>query len=244
MKRHRSQVVVAVVCSILGFLLAYQYKEYAVQNSSDAVDYNNTEVLDEIEGLKKEKEELTRVNEVLTENLKKLEESATTEGDLEKEIKNQLDTARMQLGLLDAKGPGVVITMSLKSSIFGSNNADTLSTITDSDLVSLVNTLWFSKAEAISINGYRITPQTGIKVSGNYIWIGSAGRIVPSEKIVIKAIGDTKQMVSGLKFQELNYGNFSYYDIKIEESDKIKVDKTTQTPRAEYITTVEGNEGE
>ena len=149
----------------------------------------------------------------------------------------------MQLGLLDAKGPGINITMSLKSNMFGSNNSDTISTITDSDLVSIVNTLWFSKAEAISINGYRITPQTGIKVSGNYIWIGSAGRIIPSEKIEIKAIGDTKQMVSGLKFQGLDIGNFSYYDIKIEESDKVEIDKTTQIPSTEYVSIVEGNEG-
>lgn len=243
MKKQKSQIVVAVVCGILGFLLAYQYKEYALQNQSKGTDYSTTEILAEIEGLKKEKESLTKSNEELNKQLKNLEESATTEGDVEKEIKKQLDVARMQLGLLDAKGPGINITMSLKSNMFGSNNSDTISTITDSDLVSIVNTLWFSKAEAISINGYRITPQTGIKVSGNYIWIGSAGRIIPSEKIEIKAIGDTKQMVSGLKFQGLDIGNFSYYDIKIEESDKVEIDKTTQIPSTEYVSIVEGNEG-
>lgn len=243
MKKQKSQIVVAVVCGILGFLLAYQYKEYAIQNQSKSTDYNTTEILAELEGLKKEKEALISTNEELTKQVKVLEDSASTEGDVEKEIKNQLDAARMQLGLLDAKGPGIDITMTIKSNIFGANNSDNNVTIEDKDLVSLVNTLWFSKAEAISINGYRITPQTGIKVSGSYIWIGSAGRIKPSEKIEIKAIGDKKQMISGLKFQGLDKGNFSCYDIKIEESDKILIEKTTQTPSTEYVSIVEGNEG-
>ena len=127
MKKQKSQIVVAVVCGILGFLLAYQYKEYALQNQSKGTDYSTTEILAEIEGLKKEKESLTKSNEELNKQLKNLEESATTEGDVEKEIKKQLDVARMQLGLLDAKGPGINITMSLKSNMFGSNNSDTIS---------------------------------------------------------------------------------------------------------------------
>ena len=50
--------------------------------------------------------------------------------------------------------------------------------------------MWYSRAEAISINDFRITPQTGIVLSGNLIKIGSAGQISPKEKIVIKVIGD------------------------------------------------------
>lgn len=239
MKNHKSQIVLAVVCGILGFLLAYQYKEMAITNKNQVSDYSNTEILDELESLKKEKEELTKINEKLNEDLKSLEESATNEG-VEQEIKKQLDTARMQLGLVEAKGPGLLISLSLKSNMFTSNGNDTVSTLTDTDLVSIVNTLWFSKAEAISINGFRITPQTGIKVSGNYIWIGSAGRIIPSEKIEIKAIGDIKQMSNGLKFQGFDYGNFSYYDIKIEQVDEVVIEKTTQSLRSDFVTTVEG----
>lgn len=239
MKNHKSQIVLAVVCGILGFLLAYHYKEMAITNKNQVSDYSNTEILDELESLKKEKEELTKINEKLNEDLKSLEESATNEG-VEQEIKKQLDTARMQLGLVEAKGPGLLISLSLKSNMFTSNGNDTVSTLTDTDLVSIVNTLWFSKAEAISINGFRITPQTGIKVSGNYIWIGSAGRIIPSEKIEIKAIGDIKQMSNGLKFQGFDYGNFSYYDIKIEQVDEVVIEKTTQSLRSDFVTTVEG----
>lgn len=243
MKKHRSQVVVAVVCALLGFLLSYQYKEIVVTNyNQQTTDYSNTEIINQVESLEKEKEELIKRNEELSGKLAVLEEDATAEGEIEKEIKSQLDTARMQLGLLDATGPGISLTMNLKSNMF-STVVDNSSLISDNDLVTIVNTLWFSKAEAISINGYRITPQTGIKKSGDYIWIGNVGRIIPSEEIKILAIGDITQMISGLKFQNLTYGNFSNYDVKQEELDSVVIEKTNQSLRSDYITTIIKNEG-
>lgn len=240
MKRYLSQVGLAIVCAILGFLLSYQYKELTIKNKIQTGD-SNTEMLNEVESLKKEKAELTKSNESLSNQLANLEKDATQEGDIEKGIKEQLDTARMQLGLVSAKGPGVKIKMNVKSNMFSANSPDTSELLTDSDLVSVVNTLWFSSAEAISINGYRITPQTGIKVSGNFIWIGSAGRIDPSKEIMICAIGDIKMIKKGLDFQSFNYGNFSSYDINIEEDNNLVIQKTTQTLDSNYITAVNGD---
>lgn len=242
MRKHVSQIAVAVVCALLGFLLAYQYKELALRNTSES-SYSNNEILEEIDSIKKEKEELISINAELNEKLKGYEESAAEEGNVEQEIKNQLDTARKQLGLVKVKGPGVNIKMTLKSNLFGSNTPDSSRFITDVELVSIVNTLWFSRAEAISINGYRITPQTGIKVSGSYIWIGSAGRIIPSEGIVISAIGDVKKIKAGLEFQTFGYGNYTNYDVEIKESDEVIIDKTNQSLKSDFITTVQNKEG-
>lgn len=237
MKRHKSQVAVAIVCSLLGFLLAYQYKELEFNKKAQSGNYSNSDILDEVESLKKEKKQLQETNDELNKKLTDLEQQAVS-GNVEQEIKKQLDNSRLQLGLVDAQGPGIKIKLSLKTNLFNSNIADSTSTLSDADLVSIVNTLWFSKAEAIAINGYRITQQTGIKVSGNYIWIGSAGRIIPTEDIIIEAIGDIKSMKAGLDFQTFTYGNYNYYDVKIDEYDNLVLKKTTQTLRSDYVTTV------
>ena len=239
MKRHKSQVAVAIVCSLLGFLLAYQYKELALNKKAQSGNYSNSDILDEVESLKKEKKQLQETNDELNKKLTDLEQQAVS-GNVEQEIKKQLDNSRLQLGLVDAQGPGIKIKLSLKTNLFNSNIADSTSTLSDADLVSIVNTLWFSKAEAISINGYRITQQTGIKVSGNYIWIGSAGRIIPTEDIVIEAIGDIKSMKAGLDVQTFTYGNYNYYDVKIDEYDNLVLKKTTQALRNDYVTAVTG----
>ena len=52
MNRAVSQVVVAAVCALLGFLLTYQFKELNSANSGN-IDYNSSDILSEIENLKK-----------------------------------------------------------------------------------------------------------------------------------------------------------------------------------------------
>ena len=241
MKKVASQIAVALVCSFLGFLLASQYKVLSKSESKDQV-YDNTNILDEIESLKKVKEELVSTNATLSEELKKIEESVTQEGEVEKEIKKQLDNARMQLGLVDVEGPGIIINISPKNNIFGSNSNETSTSLDERELINIVNLLWFSKAEAISVNGYRITPQTGIKSSGNYLCVCSAGKISPKEKIVIEAIGDKTKLNAGVRFQSdynLTTGSLANYDVEVKLIDDIKLDKTTQTLKSDYVKQVE-----
>ena len=236
MKRVASQLVVAVVCGFLGFLLTYQFK---LLNTKDELtnSYENSDILQEVESLKKEKEELEEANATLNEEIKALEDKATSEGELEAEIKKKLDNARMQLGLVDVKGPGIIITLTPKTSIFGTNTSDSVRTITEDELVYLVNTLWYSRAEAISI---RITPQTGIKNAGSYISIGSAGRVDPSSEIVIKVIGDKSKLNVGVSYGgSLETGALKNYTNDVKSSDEITIIKTTQTLRSDYLIPVQ-----
>ncbi|WP_294132610.1 DUF881 domain-containing protein [uncultured Clostridium sp.] len=239
MKKVLSQLVVAVVCAFLGFLLTYQFKQLSVANSGD-IDYDSADILSEIEILKKEKEDLQKNNEILSEELKQLEDAAAKEGEIEGEIKKQLDNARMQIGLLDVKGPGVVITLALKNSVFGTNGTQTVNTVSEEEIINLINSLWYAGAEAISINEMRITPQTGIKMAGSSISIGSAGRVDPNSEIVIKAIGDKNKLNLAVNFPGvLDYGALKSYSSDVKQMDDITIVKTTQSLRYEYIKPVQ-----
>ena len=239
MKKVLSQLVVAGVCAFLGFLLTYQFKQLSVANSGD-IDYDSADILSEIEILKKEKEDLQKNNEILSEELKQLEDAAAKEGEIEGEIKKQLDNARMQIGLLDVKGPGVVITLALKNSVFGTNGTQTVNTVSEEEIINLINSLWYAGAEAISINEMRITPQTGIKMAGSSISIGSAGRVDPNSEIIIKAIGDKNKLNLAVNFPGvLDYGALKSYSSDVKQMDDITVVKTTQSLRYEYIKPVQ-----
>ena len=214
MKKVLSQVVVAVVCAFLGFLLTYQFKQLSIANSGN-IDYDSADILSEIETLKKEKEDLQK-------------------------IKKQLDNARMQIGLLDVKGPGIVITLTLKNSVFGANGTQTVNTVSEEEIINIINSLWYAGAEAISINEMRITPQTGIKMAGSSISIGSAGRVDPNSEIVIKAIGDKSKLNLAVNFPGvLDYGALKSYNNDIKQMDDITIVKTTQSLRYEYIKPVQ-----
>ena len=202
--------------------------------------YENSDILKEVESLKKEKEELEEANATFNEEIKALEEKATSEGELEAEVKKKLDNARMQLGLVDVKGPGIIITLTPKTSIFGTNTSDSIRTITEDELVYLVNTLWYSRAEAISINDIRITPQTGRKNAGSSISIGSAGRVDPSSEIIIKVIGDKSKLNVGVSYGgSLETGALKNYTNDVKSSDEITITKTTQTLRSDYLIPVQ-----
>ncbi|MCF0149237.1 MAG: DUF881 domain-containing protein [Clostridium sp.] len=238
MKKVTSQILLAVVCAFLGFLLAHQFKMLNEKNKANTSN-RNLDILSEIEVLKKEKEELTEVNTSLSNELKQLEEKVSQEGAVEAEIKKQLDNARMNLGLLDVKGPGIIITITPKSNIFGSSSDSSRSVITEDEIVHVVNSLRYIKAEALSVNDYRLTPQTGIKNSGNWIWIGTA-KIDPKEKITIKVIGDKQALSVAANFQGvLDYGALQNYYCDVKESDEIVINKTTQSLKNEYIKPVE-----
>ncbi|GAB6170357.1 DUF881 domain-containing protein [Clostridium carnis] len=235
MKKVASQIVVAIVCALLGFLLSHQFK---LLNKKDPGNINkqNLNIIEEIDSLKKEKEELTKTNALLSEQLKGLEDAASKEGEVEAKVKKELDNARMNLGLVDVKGPGLILTITPKTNIFGSNANDSSRTISEDEIVHVVNSLKYVRAEAISVNDFRLTPQTGIKNSGNNIWIGTAGKIDPKEKIIIKVIGDKKQLETAVGFAGvLDYNALQNYNSEIKLSDEIVINKTTQSLKTEYI---------
>ena len=238
MKKQTSQIFVAIVCALLGFLLAYQFKVIIKKENADS-NLNNTDIISEVESLKKEKDELASINSKLTEEIKKLEESAAETGKVDLEVKKALDNARIQLGTVDVKGPGLVITIKPKTPIFNNSN-DTSVDLGDAELVNIVNTLWYAKAEAISINDIRITSQTGIKNSGNIVWIGTSGKKVsPKDTIVIEAIGDkTKLNVAATFPGVLDFGALPNYSIDVKSVDEIVIDKTTESYRTDYITPI------
>ncbi|MBE6063652.1 MAG: DUF881 domain-containing protein [Clostridium butyricum] len=236
MKISKSQIFIALVCALLGFLLTYQFKVLANKNTGSINGYDQNSIISEVETLKKEKEELSITNSKLSKELKKLEETATKDGDLNKEIKSQLDDARMHLGVVDVKGPGIVLTITPKSSIFNSNSVDTSRDLGEDEIVHIVNLLWYSGAEAISINDIRITHQTGIKTAGNGISIGSVGRIYPKEKIIIKAIGDKGRLNVGISFPgSLEYLALPNYNNEVKTEDEIFIGKSTQPLKSEFI---------
>lgn len=238
MKKVTSQIFVAIVCGILGFLLAHQFKMLNEKNK-EIIANQNLDIIAEIDALNKEKEELLKTNVALSEELKKLEETAAKEGAMEAEVKKQLDNTRMQLGLIDVKGPGIIITITPKTNIFGGSSTDKTRNISDSEIINVVNSLRYVRAEAISVNDYRLTPQTGIKDSGGWIWIGNE-KIDSKEKIVIKAIGEKETLSYAANFiGVLDYGALQNYYSEVKESDEIIIKKTTQTIRSEFISPVE-----
>ena len=231
MRKVASQISVALVCCILGFMLTYQFRVLMKQdNTLNLNNQNSSDVTVEIEQYKKEKAALeAKVND-LQNKVKGYEDAAASKSDSTKNVLDELEKSRILIGEVDVKGQGVVIYLNPNSNLFGNsvNNH-----ITDKDLVYLVNELRFAGAEAISINDIRVVSGTGIRTAGNYILINDE-KISPSKRIVIQAIGDKSLLYSAMSFPEVFSDLKAICDVKFEKSDSITIKKYNKAYKIEY----------
>lgn len=89
-------------------------------------------------------------------------------------------------GLTQVTGPGVEIELS-----DGPTENSNAGQIHDVDLQLIINSLWASQAEAISINGNRLTSQTTIRAAGSAIMVNLKPLQQP---YVIEAIGPANEL--------------------------------------------------
>ncbi len=125
------------------------------------------------------------------------------------ETETRLQRLQVRTGLLAVRGPGVRVTVD------NAPNADANQAVRDSDLALLANGLWTAGAEAVSINGQRLTAMSAIRNSGVPIEVNGVGIAPP---YTVLAIGDTGSLQStfidsssGIAFDGLarNFG-FTY----------------------------------
>ncbi|MBA2952665.1 DUF881 domain-containing protein [Nocardioides sp. MAH-18] len=116
----------------------------------------------------------------------------------ERTTDNRRDRLAAQTGFGPVSGPGVEITV---------DDAPGGAAVHDEDLTLLVNGLWQAGAEAIAINGKRLTARSAIRNAGAAINVNGAPLSPP---YVVSAIGDDRTLqadlletTTGLRFANL-----------------------------------------
>lgn len=221
MRKVSSQTTVALVCCILGFMLAYQFKVLNKYEKNVNSPKNGPDVTVEIEQYKKQKDDLEKkINELQT-KVSNYEKAAASQDDTAKEIVKELEDTRMLVGSTDVHGPGVTVYITPKSTVLRSNIDS--QPIIDKDILDIVNELNAAGAEAVAVNDYRITSRTGIRNGGNFIYVNEE-KISPWKRVVIQAIGDKSILDASLNFPGA-LPELKDCDVKIERSDDIKIAK-------------------
>lgn len=99
--------------------------------------------------------------------------------------------AMAQAGLGAVKGPGVVVTVDDAPEM----SPDQTARVGDTDLRQLVNGLWSAGAEAVSVNGHRVTARTAIRSAGSAITVDYRSLDRPYR---VEAVGDPRTLGSRL----------------------------------------------
>jgi uncharacterized protein YlxW (UPF0749 family) len=209
-------IALTLVCIILGVVISWQYKSINY-NEAQAVNNNKRleDVRDELIAEKKKADDLQNRNEEL---IKENSEFEKTRGNLSEETKklySELEKTRMIAGLVEVKGKGLIIT------IDGTNESEVL----DDDILSVINELRASDAQAISVNDERIVAMSEVRAAGKYIMINQNQMLPP---FVIKAIADPDKLERALRIMDgiiEKLQDVYQLDVKMEKSDEVVIPK-------------------
>lgn len=112
------------------------------------------------------------------------------------EVKAQLDEQRSVAGLSPLHGPGLTVLLHDGSDPNDPNDRSLGWTVHYQDLQDIVNLLWASGAEAISVNGQRVVPTTAFHYAGVNILVNNASRL--SGPYTVTAIGNPSGLANGV----------------------------------------------
>ena len=232
-------IILGIMCLFLTCGIFVQIK--TVNNSTTSVGKTQmeNELRDSVLRWKEKYENLCAKSEKNEKELEELREKAANSDDSSKGMSDKLDKYNDLLGLTDVEGPGIIITLNDgDSSIL--KGAATNYIVHDGDLLELVNELKNAGAEAISINGERITSRTGIECVGNVITVNGEKVGAPFS---IKAIGLTSKLYGAIArpmgYAELLEGYGVQVRIEQVEKNTIKIPKYNGVYKFDYASNVE-----
>ena len=227
------QVTLSVALLVLGFLIAAQ-----LSAEGPRIRYTSQErvpLVETVLGLQSQQDALKDRILALRAQIGALEAQLPASAAEEKALNGELEKARIAAGLAQLTGPGLVFKLEDADGSVG--NGDTEGLVTSRDVRILVQELWLAGAEAISINGERVTTTTAVLDIGNSILVNNAYLAPPYE---ISAIGPAdlyRRVSDSASFVEFVSTRIDPSGIKLSfaELDKVTVPAFAGTVSGRYI---------
>ena len=170
--------LIALVCVLIGFMIAVQFRT-AQDGKGSLSQQRIEEISDRLLQTEHERDELG-------EELRKMQAAAAnTENQQDREM------LRYRAALVPLEGEGVIVRMDDSTKPVKSGENPNLYVIHDDDLLRVINELRSAGAEAISVNGQRLTGISEIRCAGPTLSVNNVRSSAPFE---IRAIGDKKSL--------------------------------------------------
>ncbi len=240
MNKKQIGITLGIMCLILTFGVTLQIRTMNSASSTASQTLADNELRDSV---LKWKEKYDNISEELKRAEKVLEgvrQTATQDNVTASAKEEELKKNQTMLGLTDVKGSGIVIELQdgkLDNSFLTIAEPSKV-LVHYEDLLSLVNELRNSGAEAIQINGQRIVNTSAITCEGTVIKIN--GERIGSP-FTIKAIG-SQALLYGQITREGSYLNTMKDTgvdvVSVTQEDEITIEKYTGTMNFKYIKSV------
>lgn len=226
----RGSLSVAFVCMILGFMLAVQFRSTQDIKAALPQQQRMEELTLRLEKMQEENERLHT----------QLDELAATSGDEQNKALNE----RLKLfsGQTAVTGPGVIIILDDSTKTVRKEDPN-LYLVHDEDMLKVINELRSAGAEAISVNGQRLTATSEIRCAGPTISVNNVRSAPPFE---IRAIGSIKDLVAAINMRGGVADTLKVWGIRLEvqEVPNLLIPAYTTTTQFKYAVATDKKEEE
>jgi uncharacterized protein YlxW (UPF0749 family) len=181
----RGRWMLAALAMIIGALFAVA----AVQTTraAPALESERTELINRVQDAEHQQDELRGRVTSLSGEIATLRTAALGDDDAASALETLIEALDPLVGNVPVSGPGVLIVVDDSPSA----TADARDRVLDIDLQVLANGLWEADAEAISINGHRLSSLTAIRSAGDAITVDFRSLTRPYR---VEAIGDPRTL--------------------------------------------------
>ena len=177
------QITLGLALMVLGFLMVAQARA-----EPSRVRYTTQErppLIETATQLQAQQQQLTAQILDLRSRIGQIESSAAGNDTLLSGLNDRLQQARLDAGLVALEGPGVVIQLEDSSQPIPPDAAAGDYMVGASDLRDVINELWLDGAEAIAVNGERITVTSALTDIGSSILLDGAYLQPPYQVVAI-----------------------------------------------------------
>jgi len=216
------QITLGAALLALGFLIAAQ-----LASEGPRVRYTSQErtpLLETALELTSTQDDLKARILELRERIGQLEAAGQGSAVLARELNDRLEEARVAAGLVPLAGPGIVLLVEDSGAALPDDGTISDYLVSAADLLTIVDELWLAGAEAIAINGERITTISAIVDIGGSVLVNSAYLAPPYQ---VAAIGpdDLLERLSGSQgFADFLRARSVAFGIRIQVAEPEVVD--------------------
>jgi uncharacterized protein YlxW (UPF0749 family) len=217
------QVTLTLALAALGFLVAAQ-----LRSEGPRVRYTSQErspLIETVLSLQRNQDALKARILDLNAQIRSLQGAGEGNAALVRDLNDQLENARISAGLVALEGPGLVLQ--LDDSTLPVPNGATASdyVVSAQDLRTVVAALWEAGAEAIGINGERVTSVTAISDIGGTVLVNYAYLTPPYQVTALGPKGLYERLTAVPSFAELVRTRADAFGLQLgfAEPDKVVV---------------------
>lgn len=203
----QGQAAIALVCVVLGVMLAVQFR--TTQDIRSSIPYQR------VEDLSQRLAQMEKERDGLLKEVHDLRQGSGLGG-----TSREAELIKMSAGVLGVEGPGIIVTIDDSKRVSKPGENPNLYLIHDDDILKVINELWAAGAEAISINEQRLIASSEIRCAGPTLSVNNTRYSPPYD---IRAIGDPQTLENALKMRGGVVETLQFWGIQITLKQEEKV---------------------